>query len=106
MFIPGMLVGVPDGLADGIGIFIWGVGDAAGICIRGMSCIDGLDDGEGFGDGVGVGVACECCAFVATAISAINAGIRNHKRPRIGLPFWNMNQSLGDALNGWRSVRR
>ena len=93
MFIPGMLVGVPDGLADGIGIFIWGVGDAAGICIPGMS----WDDAEGFGDGVGVGVACECCALAAKAISAINAGIRNHKRPRIGLPFWNMNQSLGDA---------
>ena len=51
-------IGLADGLADGIGIFICsgdalGVGDAAGICIPGMFiCICG--EAEGVGDACGI----------------------------------------------------
>lgn len=59
MSMPGICaIGLGEGLADGIGIFICicgdeaGVGDAAGICIPGMSFM-GLGEGEAFGVGDG-----------------------------------------------------
>src|SRR5690242_17065795 len=63
MFMPGIWpIGLGDGLAEGVGIFISGIficgcgeavgdGEAAGICIPGISFIlAGLGDGDGVGE--------------------------------------------------------
>ena len=60
--IPGMgAIGLADGLAEGIGMFIcvWGeakgVGEADGLCIPGISLfISGLGDAEGVGEVAGI----------------------------------------------------
>lgn len=63
--IPGISdIGLPEGLGDGIGMFIGGeaegVGDAAGICIPGVPSIV---PGDELGDGVGAGF-CAASFFI------------------------------------------
>jgi hypothetical protein len=70
MFMPGIWpIGLAIGLAEGIGMFICGVGegDGAAICIPGILSIDGVVEGDAFGVGVGVAAGCRCCAVTEYA---------------------------------------
>ena len=100
-FIPGICpIGLAEGLAPGIGIFIpgificcgeaageglgdaegigmlcmWevgdGVGDAAGICIPGIVFIEGVGDGEAFGVGVAEGIGIPCLCCARIEVSS------------------------------------
>ena len=61
MFIPGIFCGEACGLGEGDGICMAGmcgvgVGLGEGICIPGMFCICRVGDGDAFGVGEGIGI--------------------------------------------------
>ena len=116
MFMPGIWSGFGEAVADGMGMFIPGmficgcgeaadVGEAAGIFMPGIFCIDGLGAGEGLGAGVGegIGIVCLCCAFVAGIMRAINARILKQLPQDIGLPFKTVNR--GRATFGGTRIK-
>ena len=102
--MPGMFICTGDGLAMGIGIFIFGSGEACGLGEAIGICIDsgdtfGFGEAAGVGDGEGIFMPGISCAFPCVDIARIKSSIGSDSEPSFSLSVLRINHFPKLRLN-------